>query len=173
LFALIAGCDPNQLSNDEGRSPSDYCVAAGFGWAQWTGALDHAGYRLLETEEIGGLPYGYDKSIWVVVSASGHVGAKLPVSDATVDGWRAERARIVVEHGHHGNNDHNAGKHLPHHCDDKANYMQCFRDNFLDSYIRKESPLIPGIPVFEQKNHYEPRVQYQEIVYQRQSDGSD
>lgn len=65
-------------------------------WILWTEALSHVGYTLLETTEVGE-SNPFNTSTWVVVSAGDHYDPKLPVSNMTVDVWKAERTRLATD----------------------------------------------------------------------------
>ncbi|ERF76472.1 hypothetical protein EPUS_06134 [Endocarpon pusillum Z07020] len=91
ITALVNGCDPNKLSTDIALSPTDFCSATRVRWDAWTKALSYVGYTLLETAEVEPATSGFT---WVVVSTDYHDGLKLPVSNSTLDDWKAERSRI-------------------------------------------------------------------------------
>lgn len=95
IAALVGGCDPNGLSTSFALSPTDYSIATDIGWSSWTKALIDVGYVLLETAEIDELDEPHSTSTWVVVSGDYHDTLKLPVSNWTLDDWKAERSRII------------------------------------------------------------------------------
>jgi hypothetical protein len=91
ITALVKRCDPNGLSLAAG-TPSDIAIQTdGFQWVQWEKALSHVGYALLQ---LAADDKRYPSPVWVVVSSEHPDGAKLPVSNLTLDEWLGKRARI-------------------------------------------------------------------------------
>jgi hypothetical protein len=95
FIALANGCDPNGLADDYATSPSEYAINSDATWTGWTEALSRFGYILLETEEVEAPNLDLEDFVHVVVSAEHDEGKKLPISNLTLEEWKAERRRIL------------------------------------------------------------------------------